>query len=493
MFRYAFFLGVLLLLNLQVKASFDFNQNCISAYQKIMQLRLNEARALISKEKNTNPENAITVLLDNYVDYFVLVTTESKADFNKLKANKAPRLSRIEKENRNSPYYLYCQAEINLQWALTRGKFEEFFAAGLEINKAFNMLQQNAKKYPDFLPNQKCLGLVNALLGSLPDGLKRTLGTFGVKGNTDNGIAMLNRLVKVLPQSAYSQYYDEVVFYLSYIQIDILNNYQAYDGIISNTNKIDSLSLLKSYIRAYAGMKTAHNDQAITTLQNRPDGDAYQDYPYMDYLLGIAYMHRLDNSAANYLNRYIKNYKGINFIKDTYLNLAWLGLLSGNSDQYKTYAALVKSKGEDIQEKDKQAIKEVDDAAPDIDLLKARLLFDGGYYAKALNVLDNRKASSFKLNRDKIEYCYRLGRIYDALGKDDSAIKFYQFSLDMGKNERYYFAANSALHIGMIYEQKKDKYKATSFYNQAISMKDHDYQSSIESKAKDGLKRINKG
>jgi hypothetical protein len=35
-----------------------------------------------------------------------------------------------------------------------------------------------------------------------------------------------------------------------------------------------------------------------------------------------------------------------------------------------------------------------------------------------------------------------------------------------------------------------DKSKAAAFYKRAIAMKNHEYENSIENKAKDGLKRI---
>ena len=92
--------------------------------------------------------------------------------------------------------------------------------------------------------------------------------------------------------------------------------------------------------------------------------------------------------------------------------------------------------------------------------------------------------------RDKIEYCYRLGRIYDEISKDEFALKFYQSAIDLGKNERYYFASNAALRMAFIYEKKKDLSKAKLFYNTALSMRGHDYENSIENKAKEGLRRI---
>lgn len=486
-----FLILLLILCSFGARANFDFNSNCIKAYRSILSLKLNAARVLISNEKKRNPDNSIPYLLDNYVDYFTLLTTESKADFERLKNNKASRLSRMEKDDKSSPYYLFAQAEINLQWALTRGRFQEYFTSAIEINRAFNLLQENSKKFPSFLPNQKNLGMINAILGSVPDGMKRAMSTFGIRGNTANGLRILENLVLKLPQSSYSHFYDEAVFYLAYIQTDILNNASSYNKIIANTQEIDPESLLRTYIRSYAGMKMAHNQDAVNVLAKKPSGPEYQPYPYLDYLMGIAKVHFLDNGASGYLHSYLKNYRGINFVKDTYLNLAWLELLKGNVNGYHSYIGQLKTRGYALHEKDKQALIEANDPIPDISLLKARLLFDGGYYERALRQIDDKKMDDFKILRDKIEYCYRLGRIYDEISKDEFALKFYQFAIDLGRDERYYFASNAALRMAAVYEKKKDLVRARQFYNTALNMRGHDYENSIENKAKEGLKRVN--
>ncbi len=484
------FLLFIFLSSFTAKANFDFNANCIAAYNNIMDLKLNTARLLIAAEKKQNPQNSITVLLDNYVDYYYLFTSEDKSDFDRLKGNKAIRLARLEKEDIKSPYYLYSMAEINMQWAYLRGNFREYYTAGWEIKKASSLLQQNAEKFPDFLPNQKCIAVVNVFIGSLPDGLKGLLGILGLRGNTQAGVRNLESLVAKLPRSAYSHFYDETVYSLAIIQTDILKDTLAFEHTIKNTNIIRNSSLLKTSIRAYVAVKTAHNSEAINVLENRPTGNIYQSYPYLDYLYGTANMHRLNRSAGIYFQAYLKEYNGINYIKEAYLNLAWLALLSNDTASYNSYISLVKTKGYSNHYKDEQALKEANDPIPNTDLLKARLLFDGGFFDKALNLLEGKKIENFRILRDKLEFHYRLGRVYEALGKTELCIRYYQSTLAMGKNERYYFAANSAISLGLIYEKRKDYAKAKSMYNTAIGLKNHDYEVGTEQKAKDGLKRI---
>ena len=472
------------------KANFDFNSNCIKAYQAIFDLRLSDAKALIQNEKKQNPNNGITILLDNYIDYFTLLASENKADYERLKNLKSSRLEALENQNKNSPYYLFAQAEINLQWGMLKSRFQDYMSSGLDIRRADNLLSENAAKYPSFLPNKKSSGLIDVIFGSIPSNMKGIFSTLGIKGNASTGIRTLESLSSTLSRSPYSFYKDEVVFFLCYIETDLLHNKANYNKIMGLTSTMDDTSLLKTYLQGYVSARSAQNDRAIDYLLKRPKGNNYINFPVLNYHLGNAKLNRMDNDANVYLINYLKEYKGINFIKDAYLKLAYYFYLRGDNAKYNTFLRMVKTQGSLYDEKDKQALKEANDTAPNMDLLKARLYFDGGYYPKALAQLAGKDAGDFELKRDQIEFYYRLGRIYDESGRDSEAITNYQKAINAGKLTSYYYAANGALSIGSIYEKRSDKAKASSYYRQAIAMKNHEYENSIETKAKDGLRRM---
>lgn len=485
-------LAALLIFPISSFANFDFNTNCLNAYRSIFELKLGNARAYISTEKKQHPNNAIIPLLENYVDYFTVLTSESKADFDRLKGNKSSRLDQISDDDKSSPYYLYAQAEINLQWALIRGRFGEYFNAAMEVKRANNLLQENAKKFPNFHLNLKGLGLINAVLGNLPDGaLKSALSTFGIKGNLQNGLNMFEKLADNLPKSSYEPFYEEVVFYYAYVLTDVAHSPLAYSKTMKYTERIADTSLLKSYLQSYVCIKNGHSEEAISILAKRPEGGVYQPFPYLDYLEGVAHLNKLDLNAGAYFNRFLQTNKGVNFIKDANIHLGWVSLLKNDKSAYSAYASKAISNGYTYMEKDKQAKNDASAPTPAVDLLKARLLCDGGYFTKALQVLDDKKTNDFSNDRDKIEFNYRLGRIYDDLGKDDQALAAYQTTINLGKNQKYYFAANAALQMGKVYENKRNIVKAKEAFNVAIAMKNHEYESSIESQAKAGLRRLN--
>jgi len=491
-YKYILFLLIFLCFGLRASANYNFDARCMEAYKAIFDFRLNDARALIQQEKNQYPQNGITILLDNYVDYISLVTSDNKSDYEKLKERKSGRIDALENIEEDSPYYLFAQAEVYLQWGLTKGKFGDYTSSASDLKKARNLLRDNDAKYPGFLPNQKSLALIDVVFGALPTNLKTLARFLGMEGNIQTGVAHMEKLHTQLPGTKYSYYNDEVIFYLCYMDIDVLHNKNNYTRLMGYIAGMDNKGLLRNYLQGYVAAKTGHNEEAITNLLAIPRSNQYAELPVVDYLLGCAKLCRMDSDAHTYLLKYIDEYKGVNYIKDSYLKIAYYYLLKNDDEKYSFYLKLVRSKGYTVDEKDQQALKEANDIKPETDLLRARFYFDGGYYDKAIAQLQGKKESDLKILRDKIELSYRLGRIYEKLNRYNEAIANYQRAINIGKTSTYYFAANAALCIGGIYEYIKDYNQAANYYHQAIDMKNHEYQSSIETQAKEGLDRIHR-
>lgn len=484
-----FFLG----LCLTVKADYNFNPRCIEAYNAIFDLRLNDARAIIAEEKKLDPQNGITVLLDNYLDYFSLLTSDNKGEYQRLlKANRSDRIDAVESNDDNTPWCLYTRAEIYLQWGLLKGRFGDYMSSASDLKKARNLLNDNEEKFPGFLPDQKSLALINVVFGALPTKLKTAARFLGMEGNVQTGVSELERLREQIVNTKYSFYSDELIFFLCYMDIDVLHNKNNFNKLMGYLTGMDNKSMLKAYLKGYIAAKTAHNDEAIAYLQAIPHSAQYLGLPLVDYFLACAKLCRMDTDTYVFFVKYINEYKGENFIKDSYLKLAYFYLLKNDQAKYAYYLKLARTKGYDVDEKDKQALKEANDVPLNYDLIKTRLYFDGGYYSKGLAQLADKKESDFPLLRDKIMYNYYMGRLYDRTTKYNDAISWYQKAINLGKNTSYYFSANAALSTGQIYEHIKDFNQAANYYKLVLTMHSHEYQSSIDEEAKDGLQRINR-
>jgi tetratricopeptide (TPR) repeat protein len=219
--------------------------------------------------------------------------------------------------------------------------------------------------------------------------------------------------------------------------------------------------------------------------------EGYFPFFYLDYLTGLAMLNRLDDDAAKYFLRFTVNFKGSNYVKSAYQKLGWFWLLKGEEQKYREYMQKVKLYGDDFTDGDKLALSEAEsEVSPNICLLKARLLFDGGYYSLSDSVL-NSPYCFLESEKDEIEFPYRKGRIMHALGCHEEALIWYDEAISAGRQERYYFAANAALQAATICESSGNMELAEEYYKSCLHMKNKEYKNSISQKAKAGLNRIN--
>jgi tetratricopeptide (TPR) repeat protein len=206
----------------------------------------------------------------------------------------------------------------------------------------------------------------------------------------------------------------------------------------------------------------------------------------------MSYLYKSDyKKAEQYFNHFIKNFRGINYIKSANHKLAWIAFLQNNIEMKRIYFARVISEGNTSIDEDKVALKHAQrDYITHTRLLRTRLLYDGGYYEKALAVISGvKKVSEYAGYLD--EYWYRLARIESKLDYDDNIlIKNFKESYELGQNTTNYYAPMSALQIGLIYERQNRFEQAEIYFEKCLAMSNFDYERGIHQKAKAGINRI---
>jgi tetratricopeptide (TPR) repeat protein len=216
----------------------------------------------------------------------------------------------------------------------------------------------------------------------------------------------------------------------------------------------------------------------------------YLSTPAWDLEMGYIAINHLDPDAGRYFEKFIRDFKGKFYLKDALQKLSWHYYLQGNQEQANYYRSQIHEKGSTDTDADQQALKDARSSVwPNKILLQARLLNDGGYHAEALQLLQGKKIADFNATEDKLEFAYRVGRIYDDMGRDEESIGFYKQSIFIGENRKEYYAARAALQIGYIYETRKDSTIALSWFERCLRMKDHEYKNSLDQRAKAGIER----
>ncbi|MEO1262360.1 MAG: hypothetical protein AAFZ15_26375 [Bacteroidota bacterium] len=477
---------------LVAKPYFAWTPELIEAYQQTTSLKFNAAANSLLAIKDNDPDNLLRLHVENYLDFFRVYINEDKREFERLEKNKEKRLSLIEKNgDRSSPYYLYLQADIRLQWALARLKFEEYATAFFETNKAFKLLTKNVKQFPGFLPNKKNLGILHAMVGTIPDNYKWAIEWFSsMEGTIEQGRNELEEVIEYASKNDFI-YETEIYVYYAYLLLHLGNEKEEAWKVI-NTSKLDPRSNpIACFIKANVAMRADKGDEAISILEQRPKGGDYHPFYYLDYMLGIAKLQRLDSDADQHLLHFINHFKGRNFLKDAYQKLAWSQLIAGNKGGYHTYMEQCKSTGFQVVGSDQHAHNEAaEKEVPHIELLKARLLFDGGRFRHALEILTQVKEPEISSFKHKLEYNYRLGRVLQKMTLYDRALLCYEKAIKDGEDELWYFACRSALEQGHIYEAQEQLVAARAAFKKCLSISPNDHKTGLHQQAKAGLRRL---
>jgi len=445
---------------------------------------------LLQAERQARPGNLIPVFLENYMDFLTLFTVEDSNLFETLKSNKDDRLNRLEQGDPASPWYLYTRAEVYLQWGFTRVRFKEYVKALFELRKAYKLLEENAERFPDFMANKKTLGMMHVLLSTVPDQYQWAVRLFGLNGNLSLGKQELRNVLAHAEAKPFVFEPETAIIYATLLLLVEKKEQEAW-VFIQERQLPEAGNVMSHFAAVLVALYSGHNDQGIAWLINCPNSAAYEPYPYLDFLLGLAKLRRNDPDADIYFKRFLSFHRGQRHIKDANQKLAWFYLLHDDTARYYEYMRLVETEGADLIDADKQALKEAEtDLMPDKQLLEARLLADGGYHRQAIEVLEGVEAEDFEALRFQVECCYRKGRIYDQWGKTEQAIPFYLKTIEKGANQPWYYAANAALHLAYIFESQQRYAEARQYYHICLNTDDHEYKNSLDQKAKAGLSRI---
>ncbi|MEO8085507.1 MAG: tetratricopeptide repeat protein [Bacteroidota bacterium] len=474
----------------QTKAGFDYSDNLRKSFQCILRLRLNEARIYLEKEKKEQPSNSLTLLYANYYDFIKAFITEEQKYADTLRLNTERRLRLLDLERGNSPYLLLAKADMLIQTAMIKAKFGENVSAALDIRKAYNYAERNFILYPTFPLNKKTLGLLHAMVGAIPHEYKWLVSIAGMEGTIPQGSDELFRMLAETDEGFFPEYKEEVLFYLVQIYSSITTNDSITALLAGAVKKHAENSPLMMYCFTNLTYKSGRNEEALA-IMNTFDDDGIFPFYFLHYKKAQLRLRKLDLGAEEDFEYYLAHFKGLNYVKSAYQKLAWIALLRNDDKKYKQILEQCFTKGITLVDEDKEALKEFETKEiPNPVLLRARLLFDGGYYKESFREMVKITSPTVLPFKDKLEYTYRYGRLFHKTGDFPKAILNYSATLQNGETSHYYFAANAALMLGQLYEEQKDWEKARTFYNRCLELRHHDYQNSIDQKAQAALERL---
>jgi tetratricopeptide (TPR) repeat protein len=475
-----------------VNYTYDYTAHCKAAYAHYMELRLDEGNAEIRAELKEHPGNLLAIYLADYEDCLELMFNGDRAEYDKRKGHLDDRLELLSEGDQDSPWFRFCKSGINFHWALINIRFGENLKAATLFRKSFLQTKENNKDFPSFAPNKVFLGAQEAVVGTLPDDYKWIASLLGMKGNVRSGISKLAVFINSSPPDALMR--AEAIIYYCYLRFYLLSQQNEVWNFVNNSTQFPTQNnLLHSFVKANIALNFRKGDIALDVLKKIQSDPDYNRFPIFDYEMGSALLHKLDPGATTYLSRFVSRTRGNFFVKDAWQKMAHSWYIQQNSAKADYCMKMILMQGGKMVDADKQAQRFAEgNIWPNRMLLQCRLLTDGGYYNQALALLVGTQGEQFKAVADKLEYYFRLGRIYDELGNATKAIQFYNATINLGRDRREHYAARSALQLGMMYEKAGKTAEAIAMYKQCLTIRNHDFQSNIDQQAKAGVDRLTK-
>jgi len=469
--------------------TFDFNENCRSAYQQITMLKLDPGQAILNEERKQHPDNLIPYLLENYIEFFRLFFNEEPELYAGLSKRVGQRLDRIEEGPHDSPYYLFSKSVINFQSAAVRIKAGGQWEGGWQFRRAYADIRKNQQAFPAFGPNLMFSGSMKAAVSVIPDGLKWLGNILGVKGNMDEGIADLEKFLTLRDDQSLL-FRNEAIFYYVLLRYYLRNDKEAIFEFIRAQQPDVKNNHLFTFMTANLHINNQQSAVTESIIKGRNMSPEYLTTPVWDLELGYARLNHLDDDAPFYFKRFLAAFKGDYYVKDVLQKLSWHYYIHDDMKQAEYYRSLMRKRKGENSEADQLAAKDAERSQwPDKLLLKVRLLNDGGYYHEALGLLHGKRAADFPDPRLQLEFLYRVARLFNDLNREEHAMTYFRQVVAAGRNRKEHYAARAALQLGMIYEQRKDCKSAIAWFNTCLHMKDHDFKNSLDQRAKAGINR----
>ena len=464
---------------------YAFTPEAAAIYEDVMALQLDGAQARIDAYRAAAPTNLVTHHLESYLDFFRLYLSGDERLDDQLEVRFERRIAALERGDTDSPWHNYALAEARLHRSLIHIRFERQLSAFRELNKANKLLRANAKDFPEFLLTYKDLGLLHAAIGSIPSQYKWGVELFSSLSGT---IAEGRRELQLARTATDNPFQLETEVLGAYLEMHLAGQPEPAWRTMSRLDLQPGTNPLHCFLLANMAMRSGRNDRALSLLTQQPRGGSAADFPYLDFMLGLATIRTLDPNARVHFASFNLRYAGRHFKEEAHQKIAWCYLLRDDEAGYRR--AMEAVAGGSRAGGDENAAREATSGrAPHPGLLRARLLFDGNYCARARTELEAVTVATLS-PAENLEYLYRTGRVLEGLGDFAGALLFYQRTVETGYDDPAFFACKAALQAGLVEESRGNYSAAADYFNVCLDISPEEYATALHLLAKAGLNRV---
>jgi tetratricopeptide (TPR) repeat protein len=460
---------------------FRFDSGSKLAYKHTLNLRFDEARKILSAPKT--PQELYVISL---AETFELILTEDERLLEAYEANADRRKNRNYKKSNADE--LLLQTEMYLQWTFIYLKFGRELDAALQLRQAYLTSEEIRERFPNYKAILKTAGLLNVMIGSVPEKYNWILSLLNMEGSVPEGLSQMQALMN----SSHDFAFESTLWY-AFIQGFVLQQPEAAIAEMDELLAQSPDQPIATFLNISFLLKNSRNEDALKLLTTMDNKGLSATIPYIQYLKGETLLHKGDyeNAVTSY-QWFMDHYKGQNFLKDACYKMGLCQHLLGNSSSSLQLFHQAKTMGVEHTEADRNAARALTNPVlPPVPLIRVRYLTDGGYYAEARELFDQLDVKNLSEKKWQVEYYYRLGRLAHKTGDLAAAKTNYLKTIQLSEDAEWYFAPNACLQLGYIFMDEKNYTEARKYFEKSMSYKRHEYKNSIDSKARSALGRLN--
>lgn len=457
------------------------DEGTLKSYQLALNLELDEAR------KGLKAETPHQIYVSSLSEILELLITEDEVKFEKYEDAWSDRIDELEDIDPVTADALFTLAELRLQWAFIYLKFGHEVDAAWNIRQAYLQVQRCKEKFPQFIPVKKTSGVLEVMLGSVPEKYQWVINMFGMEGSVQKGLQELESIKNANIDLSFET---AMIYHLTEGFI-LQQTAPAADGLSKLIVEYPDQRLLL-FLGGCVAIKNSESEKALgyfKTLQQNQNG---LQIAYADYQTGEVYLHKGEyKSSVDYYQKFLFAYTGLNYVKDAHYKIGICYWLQGKAKEALKYFTKAKTAGNESTEADKYAARSLaENIDPNVKLSKIRYATDGGYYAAAEKLIGAVTDMDLPSKKEKIEFVYRKARLYHKSNSLTDAKQNYLQTISQTGTENWYFAPNACLQLGYIFADEKNTPEAKRYFEKALTYKKHEYKNSIDSKAKSALARL---
>ncbi len=469
-----------------------FTSPAMQVHRQVTRMEFTAAREAIRQITKNDPNNAVVEFLQFEMDFLASLTSEEPMVLDRFQRLAQARIDRIRNVPETEVWRHFCLGEMYMMRGVMASRRQAYLQAVSDIRKGYQATDAGLKRFPKFLPCRRDAAVLRILMGTVPDRYQWALEWIsGIDGHLVEGLEELRVIRKTLNKQGHFLAMD-TGFLEAVISHYVLGQKEEALTLGESLHAGDPNHPFLLFLLATLQQENGHNEATIRLLSRRLQDPRQAPFPYLDYLSGKAYLYALNFTEAEYaIEKFRALWPGVTLQADALQKLAWCALLQGYTADYSRMMSQCALLDVSSLDQDKQAhLDAVEGITPHADILRARLLFDGGYLDRASRILDGIDFKSFQQESDLIEYAYRRGRVAQEKGQVDQAIQYFTQCWEEGRDASFHYACAGALYAGNLYLERGQGQEARMWYRRCLNLSPDRYRDGLHQKAKAGLLQL---